>query len=135
MRVVDHSNQGPRIRPVRVTAGKRCRPAVAPDGRASVPSQARGILCGVDDLDALVGSARDVAESITHEAGDQLLAGADIDRVHECFVVVAVRLLEEVELRAVLAAAGDPDATAQVGKLVSDLRRLDAKLKDEAAAD
>jgi hypothetical protein len=89
----------------------------------------------MDDLDALVGSARDVAESITHEAGDQLLAGADIDRVHERFVVVAVRLLEEVELRVVLAGAGDPDATAQVGKLVSDLRRLDAKLKDEAAAD
>lgn len=86
----------------------------------------------MDDLDALVGSARDLAESIAHEAGDHLLAGSNIERVHERFVVIAIRLLEEVELQAVLAETGDPDAAAQVGNLVDELRRLYAKLEEDA---
>ncbi len=56
-----------------------------------------------------------------------------MERIHGRFVVGAFDLLKEVELQAVLASAGDPEALGRIDELVEDLERLRAELDEEAS--
>lgn len=102
-----------------------------PDGRASVPSQAHSILFAMDDLNALVGSARDLAGAVMRKASDQLLVDADVGCIHKDFVVVAIEMLEEVEIQALRAATGDRYALHRIADLVDSLAKLLAKLDEQ----
>ncbi len=88
------------------------------------------MLLRVSDLDARVGMARGVAGSVFVKATDRLAEGADVERIHARFVVGAFALLEEVELRAVLASAGDREALGRIDQLVKDLESLRAELEE-----
>lgn len=48
------------------------------------------------------------------------MAGADLERIHGYYVVGALRLLEEAEVRAILAAAGDREAHEAIGQVPLD---------------
>ncbi len=47
----------------------------------------------MDDVDELIGLARNPADEIVAVASELLLTGVDIERVHSDYVVVAVELL------------------------------------------
>jgi len=86
----------------------------------------------MDELDARVEVARDIAEAVLDKATRRLMAGAEMAHVHERYTVAATELLEEVELQAVLAAGGDDGALALIDDLVEDLKRLRVTLEEEA---
>jgi hypothetical protein len=84
----------------------------------------------MDDLEVLVGLARDLADTVMRKARDQLLAGADVGRVHEDFVVAAFDMLEEVEIQALRAVTGNRDALHQIADLVDSLAKLEEQQAD-----
>jgi hypothetical protein len=85
----------------------------------------------MDDLNALVGSARDLAGAVMRKASDQLLVDADVGCIHKDFVVVAIEMLEEVEIQALRAATGDRYALHRIADLVDSLAKLLAKLDEQ----
>lgn len=78
----------------------------------------------VANFDELVNAARRLADDIVGLASEMLGAGIDAKRVHRRYVTAAFELSEEIEARAVLAAAGDEDAVRRLELLVRELRRL-----------
>ena len=83
------------------------------------------------ELDELVHKARAVANEVATVAAQLLAGGHDADRVHRQYVVPVVELWHELEVRAVLASAGDDEGLRSVRRLAEELRRL----RDDAGAE
>ncbi len=60
-----------------------------------------------------------------------MLAGADAARIHATYVVRGMEMLEEVELYAVLASAGDREAWLAIEAIAGELDALAAALEQD----
>jgi hypothetical protein len=78
----------------------------------------------MDDLDELIGLARNLAEEVVGAASELLSGGADIDRIHRRYVIGAIELLADAEAQAILATSDDEDALPELMRIVNDLARL-----------
>jgi hypothetical protein len=88
----------------------------------------------VDDVDELIGLARDLTDEVVAVASELLLTGADIERVHSDYVVVAVELLSDAEAHGVLAVNGDQSALAALARIASVLDGLREGARSEVSA-
>jgi hypothetical protein len=86
----------------------------------------------MDDVDELIGLARDLADEVVGAASELLSAGIDIERVHRRYVMVAVELLADAEAQGVLAAGGERAALEELAKIVSALTDLRDKTRAES---
>ncbi len=85
----------------------------------------------MDEVEALLADARELLKQIVGEAGDRLRSGAEIARIQGHFVEQAMRIVEDVEAHALLAASGNRDALAAMRASACALRVLRTELKDE----
>ncbi len=85
----------------------------------------------MDNIDELIGLARNLAEKVVGAASDLLSAGAEIERIHRRYVIGAIELLADAEAQAILAASDDEDALPELTRIVNDL----ARLRDDARAE
>jgi hypothetical protein len=86
----------------------------------------------MDDVDVLIGLARDLADEVVGVAAELLLVGINVDHVHSRYVIVAVELLADAEAQGVLAAGGEQAALEELARVVSVLADLRDKAKAEA---
>jgi hypothetical protein len=85
----------------------------------------------MDDVEELVGLARDLAEEVVGIASDLLSAGSDIERVQGRYVAIAVELLADAEAQSLLADSGDRDALSALASTTDEL----VSLRDKARAE
>jgi len=85
----------------------------------------------MDDVEELIGLARDLAEEVVGIATELLSAGIDIERIQGRYVAVAVALLADAEAQSLLAVGGDRDAVAVLARIANEL----AGLRDKARAE
>jgi hypothetical protein len=85
----------------------------------------------VADVDDLVKSGRTLGDAVLRLASELLAAGVAPSRVHARYVAAAFELLEELETRALLASASDPEAAGRLGLLVGELRQLGEEARAE----
>jgi hypothetical protein len=81
----------------------------------------------MDEVDELIGLARDLAKEVVGIASEMLYAGIDLERVQGRYVTLAVEHLAEAEVQGVRAATGDEDALAaltEVAVALADLRDM-----------
>ena len=85
----------------------------------------------MNEVEELVGTARDLAEGVAAIASDLLEQGVDIARVHGRYVAPAVELLADVEALALQALGGEGSLaalTTAVEALADLYRRAGAEL-------
>ena len=84
----------------------------------------------MDDVESLVGTARALTGEIFAHARTKLLAGADPGHTHRQ-VSMAIRLLEDVETYAILAASGDRDAENAIARRIHSLETVSDGLRPQ----
>jgi hypothetical protein len=100
-------------------------------GGKSTTTAVVGMIAGVSDLEQLMDLARTASRQVIARAGECMLAGAKMTRIHRRYVVPAVELLEEAETQAVLAAADDRNAIAAIERVIAQLDGLSVALEEE----
>jgi hypothetical protein len=80
------------------------------------------------EVDDLIGAARALVRDLLRDLGQRLAAGADVERIHGYYLLTALRLLEEAETRAIVAAGGEWGALRSIERTLQALRALQDEL-------